>query len=313
MVTSAADGPVPFLLRTRSVVLLTLLAMLVIAGAVALHQHSRGRWVLATEHRVLPPAAMRADADKAYTIELRQPWMSRRAKTYPARLLEDGRDLGPVIADRGKLRAEGGGRFVLWEGELSFSSSDGSDPRRNGRRYELVWPMPLTALATNGIKTLAVLLGLIAACAVTSWWRRNPQTWFPRRLGPFVWRALENLGSQGARGHWRAYFLVGLVAIAVRLIALALVHANPADHNSGLLVMGVPFSDAQGWDLLGESVMRGDGLASGWSARRPFLAFVLGEAPCQSPGGRAQVAPKATFKTTPVVDPAHVHLRSPPP
>lgn len=53
-------------------------------------------------------------------------------------VLEDGRPLGPAHAPHDEVRQLGGGRFSHWAGYLLFSTSDGSDPRSNGRTYTLV-------------------------------------------------------------------------------------------------------------------------------------------------------------------------------
>jgi arylsulfatase A-like enzyme len=50
-------------------------------------------------------------------------------------LLEDGRPLGPPHAPHADIRARGAGAYSHWKGTLIFSSSDGSDPSTNGRRY----------------------------------------------------------------------------------------------------------------------------------------------------------------------------------
>ncbi len=52
-------------------------------------------------------------------------------------LFEAGRPLGPSEAMHDDIRQYGGGRFSLWGQTVYFSSSDNSDPRRNGRRYHL--------------------------------------------------------------------------------------------------------------------------------------------------------------------------------
>lgn len=55
------------------------------------------------------------------------------------RLLEDGRELGPGRSLHAEIRQQGGGRFSHWtHNTLYFSASDNSDPRSNGRRYEIV-------------------------------------------------------------------------------------------------------------------------------------------------------------------------------
>ncbi len=55
----------------------------------------------------------------------------------PVRLFENDRELGPPHAIHNSVREEGGGRFSHWSGHLWFSTSDGSDPRSNGRTYSI--------------------------------------------------------------------------------------------------------------------------------------------------------------------------------
>ncbi len=96
----------------------------------------------------LPDDAIIAVGDRVDTAE--------RSAT---RLFEDGRELGPAHSQHAEIRALGQGRFSHWEqaaGErmLLFSSSDGSDPRNNGRRYQArlhylvgdAWSRPLSWL-----------------------------------------------------------------------------------------------------------------------------------------------------------------------
>lgn len=51
------------------------------------------------------------------------------------RLSENGRSLGPAHTPHNEISQKGGGRFSHWKGQVVFSSSDGSDPRTNGRTY----------------------------------------------------------------------------------------------------------------------------------------------------------------------------------
>ena len=51
-------------------------------------------------------------------------------------MLEDGKPLRPHSL-HDDIRRLGGARFSHWKDYILFSSSDGSDPRRNGRRYTL--------------------------------------------------------------------------------------------------------------------------------------------------------------------------------
>jgi hypothetical protein len=50
-------------------------------------------------------------------------------------LREDGRLLGPAHSQHADIGSKGGGRFSHWNDWLYFSSSDGTDPRANGRGY----------------------------------------------------------------------------------------------------------------------------------------------------------------------------------
>jgi hypothetical protein len=50
-------------------------------------------------------------------------------------LSENGQTLGPGGASHRDIRDKGMGRFSHWNGQAVFSTSDGSDPRTNGRAY----------------------------------------------------------------------------------------------------------------------------------------------------------------------------------
>ena len=53
-------------------------------------------------------------------------------------LFEDGQPLGPPRSSHAGIREEGNGRFSHWSrATLYFSASDNSDPRSNGRKYEV--------------------------------------------------------------------------------------------------------------------------------------------------------------------------------
>ena len=57
----------------------------------------------------------------------------------PVALFEGDVPLGPGHALHDRIRTLGAGRYSHWGGTLFFAASDGSDPRRNGRRYVLRW------------------------------------------------------------------------------------------------------------------------------------------------------------------------------
>ncbi len=68
-------------------------------------------------------------------------------QTSGIRILEDGKPIGPVDHSHANIREKGNGRFSHWGAQsLYFSTSDNSDPRTNGRTYEIVSINPDNAL-----------------------------------------------------------------------------------------------------------------------------------------------------------------------
>lgn len=55
-------------------------------------------------------------------------------------LTEDGSPLGPGNATHAEIREDGRGAYSHWHTALYFSTSDNSDPRRNGRTYVIEIP-----------------------------------------------------------------------------------------------------------------------------------------------------------------------------
>ena len=85
------------------------------------------------------PVDFRREQGAAFLARLPDGFLRAMAAAgAPARLLEDGRELGPEDALHDDIRRQGGGRYSVWNEWLYFSSSDGSDPASNGRRYELL-------------------------------------------------------------------------------------------------------------------------------------------------------------------------------
>jgi hypothetical protein len=59
----------------------------------------------------------------------------------PVLIYEEGRQLGPAHSNFADISKLGHGRFSYWTDQgFLFSTSDGSDPNRNGRRYWAVAP-----------------------------------------------------------------------------------------------------------------------------------------------------------------------------
>ena len=77
------------------------------------------------------------------------------------RMFEDGKRIGPAHSVHQSIFEQGDGRYSNWNGTLFFSSSDNSDPRTNGRTYQLRNAPELLRLL---ILPAALCLVLAVAC-----------------------------------------------------------------------------------------------------------------------------------------------------
>ena len=99
-------------------------------------------------HAPLPPDNMTPNEGSAFTATLPRQ-NSVLFKSYSDAdsgwprsnlvLFEDGSRLGPAHSPHIVIRSEGGGAYSHWGDGLVFSSSDGSDPRSNGRTYRVAY------------------------------------------------------------------------------------------------------------------------------------------------------------------------------
>ena len=107
-----------------------------------------------------------------YDVVLRTPADKRdKAKSY-LRVLEDGHELGPAHEQPRMVELAGRGAFRHEKDHVLLSSSDASDPRSNGRRYELAYPGHLPfALQYLAVLVFAVFaLGALPFAASRSAW-----------------------------------------------------------------------------------------------------------------------------------------------
>ena len=136
-----------------------------LALGLSLHEHFGFAW----EKRHLTPGAMKKGigypGERAFEVALRTTWTDGEGS--PAQLLEDGAPLPEPDSQHADIARLGAGRYALSGGRLLFSASDGSDPRSNGRIYELSWPVPVPEPVQNAIRALA--LGLTALLAGLHW------------------------------------------------------------------------------------------------------------------------------------------------
>jgi hypothetical protein len=85
---------------------------------------------------------------------------------------ENGIPLGPGNSNAPSISCIGRGRYQFRYDRLHFSTSDNTDPRVNGRYYEIRWPLPIAPFLRWFVFGLA-----IAATAATYYYMRKLAIW----------------------------------------------------------------------------------------------------------------------------------------
>lgn len=94
----------------------------------------------------------------AYMAYTNKPELSSQDGVSPAQVWEDGAVLpGPSNSAHDSIRKEGFGTYSFWQDYVLFSASDNSDPRVNGRAYEMVYPVILDQWVANGLYGVTIL------------------------------------------------------------------------------------------------------------------------------------------------------------
>jgi lysophospholipase L1-like esterase len=187
----------------------------------------------------LDPSQIRSERGFGYSAEVAKPALpfafARRTDPLPtastAELSEDGKALGPSQALLDVIMASGGGGFADRPGNMYFSASDNSDPRTNGRTYELRDRALLKKSALRRVHWigLALLIGIWAPWLIRAWTRRSVQVkallreprfrGLLRRCGLFVVIAsILSIATAATRG--TALWLLGFAGLIVALFAL---------------------------------------------------------------------------------------------
>jgi len=116
-----------------------------------------------------------------YSLPLGINWMSQDdLGSSPAVVYENGIPLSMPNSKPKSIRLDGNGRYSVTQGILYFSSSDNTDPRTNGRKYELEWPHPIHPI----LQWLAYLVSLIGVVNLVyrEWFIRFAGTWLAKLL-----------------------------------------------------------------------------------------------------------------------------------
>jgi hypothetical protein len=133
-----------------------------------------------TYRSVLDPRSIAADSKCAYSIALHSwPFFVLEsdgpsdAQRSTLDLFEDGQLIGPSHALHDVIREQGRGAYSHWERMLLFSSSDGSDPRNNGRQYVVASRQRLESALPFLIVSALTSVLFARLLPSTSFWRRR--------------------------------------------------------------------------------------------------------------------------------------------
>jgi hypothetical protein len=111
------------------------------------HQNARNYW---DQYRASIPLLTLSGpfahrGGQAYTIDLPEHVDTADDVQHPRRsrlmLFEDGQPVGFAHQTHADIVKHGGGRYSHWQQSLIFSSTDGTDPNTNGRRYAVAIDM----------------------------------------------------------------------------------------------------------------------------------------------------------------------------
>lgn len=163
---------------------LTVLAVVCLGVAWLLAGYREGGAAHAWARR--PLGAVQPESGHAFVARLPSGAPDSSAGPVHAAVFEDGRPLAGDAA-HAVIRSDGGGRFSFWSGTLYFSASDNTDPRRNGRSYEVAWPSRLwTSVELVGRLGAWVTLPLAALGWLGVLLRRRLPSW--RAVRPWLLR-----------------------------------------------------------------------------------------------------------------------------
>ena len=224
----------------------------VVAGAaflIALLQQESGRYFFKTVSLERQLAKAGPSGEFGYRVSLPKGYRDDPRVAAQAIVLEDGEPL-PLRIEKIKHVGElGRGRYRVTQRTIYLSPPDNSDPRSNGRSYELRAP--------RSVRPAAIWLPLALLAGAMFYLQRAGVPPLP------PWRPRA----------WVEPALVLGGAFGVMLWALG----HHADHSDGWLIMrGVPFSDGIGWVELAKSLSEGRGFSGGFESHRGGYPILLG-------------------------------------
>ena len=170
------------------------------------------------------------------------------AEASRLRLFEGELELGPPHTTHLTIHGVGEGAFSHWGTSLYFSSSDGSDPRTNGKTYVVRYVLRLSLWVSICVGLATFLL-----------WAERLRAWLLR---------LEQTDP--------IWIILGLFVLTIAIRACWGYDTGLVD---GSRIKQLPYSDAQRWMELSEDFARGARINPSWpmwEARRPMTYVING-------------------------------------
>jgi hypothetical protein len=211
---------------------------------------------------------------RGFFYRFRSDWIDR-TKASALILYENGRQLGPAHSSHEEIRRQGAGRFSHWGTAIWLSSSDGTDPRTNGRAYAAqvklsvrpVWR--LTGIILFGTALLVISFG--AASRINGGqWRSRVDT-------------LSSVVRSLSRPRQQTSSLTTLFGAFGLVICTGAVIYGWYDGDTSITGLGVarylPVSDAFGYHSCATSIAAAgkfdEPFGSTWCARRTLYPAML--------------------------------------
>jgi hypothetical protein len=133
----------------------------IILSGILIYLHSEALFPLSWQRTPIKTNEAIPAEGYAYQIPLGISWMNQKSISQPpVTVYENGIPLENPNAKIYAVKHLGQGRFLVQSGYLYISASDNSDPRVNGRKYEIEWPTPVRARYQITIYFLA-LIGIL--------------------------------------------------------------------------------------------------------------------------------------------------------
>ncbi len=215
---------------------------------------------LSWPHRVFPLKNFRATEGFGHTQKFAPAWPGFMFPPNTGVLTEDGREM-KLVGENGEVREKGMGAFRVGGERVLFSSSDGTDPKANGRAYTLC----LETVVQPSLRPLILFGGFIAALLLTGKLLRPAAAWMQRAL------VATAVGTPSPSARFLAISLF-VAALAIRLVFL---FKNPEYTDEQMSIRGIPYSDAGCWHAMAKSTALGHGVDSTFPGMRALYPMFL--------------------------------------